>query len=162
MTTGRLAGWLGLVPSAAVGTWWLAVEWLAVEHPGVSSLSEASDALEALWLCQLLCVVLFGPRLGAALGPRAAGSAFLMAIVIGWPLVALLWSATSLDARSALAAEAVLLASAYALPALGALLERTSRSDSGRDAIATLLSLGSTVCAALIWRSRDQWLAWLR
>lgn len=162
MTPGRLAAGLGLIPAGAVGAWWL-----AVERPGGAPVEVSVAALHALWLCQMLVVVLFGPRLGALLGRRPATTALLAGVTITWPLVAVLGSATFLGVRALLLPQAALIAGACALPTAGAALVGagptgdTRRSRGWRSAAPTALALASVLAAAILWRTREQWLAWL-
>lgn len=154
MTPARLAAALGLLPAAAVGAWWL-----ALERNGGAPAAVSVAALHALWLCQMLVVVLLGPRLGAALGRRAAATALATAVAIAWPLAAALGSATFLGARSMVLVQAALIAAAYALPAVGAAV--TGEAHRWRSAAPAALALASVLSAAALWWTRESWLAWL-
>lgn len=157
MRPGPLAAALGLIPAAAVGAWWLAMERVGGAPAGVSV-----AALQTLWLCQMLVVVLFGPRLGATVGRRAATAALCASVAIAWPLAAALGSATFLGARSMLLPQAALMAAACGLPALGAAVAGKAHGSRGWGGAApTALALASVLSAAILWSTREHWLAWL-
>jgi hypothetical protein len=156
MTAGRLGAALGLPPAAALGAWWLAVQRLG---GGPAALSVA--ALHALWLCQMLVIVLFGARLGVSLGRRTAASGLFAAIALAWPLTAAIGSATYLGARALLLPQAALIGAAWALPAVGAAVAGEAHGGRWRNAAPTAIALASVLSAALLWWARARWLAWL-
>jgi hypothetical protein len=145
----------GLAAAAAVATWWLGE--VALARSGGSSTALSTNALQAFLIVQLFSLVIFGPWLGATSGRRSARIALLCALALPWPLVALIWSATPLPARTLVKVEAALAALALVLPWAGAAWRTRARSPE----VATLISLASVIAACVLWSMRDAWLEWL-
>lgn len=152
---------LSLAITVVVATWWLG-EVPNTTAAGASPLATSVDALHALWAIQIFSLVLLGPRLGTALGGRAAALALAGGIALSWPLAALIWSATPLAGWSVLRGELWVIATSLTLPMMGELIARTtSRLHAGLLPSQTLVSVASVIAASLLWWTQAEWLAWL-
>jgi hypothetical protein len=139
---------LGLAPGAVAAVWWLS----SIE--GTDSAADLSTAaLKVQCLASLLPIALFAVQLGMQAGYRRSALALVTAAVLGWPLVALIWSATELSMRVPILAETLIVILAAILPAIGTAL----RGIGARAAVPVAASLGSVIAALAIWFASGAW-----
>lgn len=146
----RLAAVTGLALTAAVAAWWLGSTHLALDQGSDASRS-AADALQALWLVRGMAVALLSVRGGAVRGWQHAAQAAVGLIAPAWPLLVLLWSASTLSLAQVALMESLLLAAALVLPLLGLGLRRALKQTALADVAAT--GVGAALLAAL-WFAR--------
>jgi len=146
----------GLAVTAVTATWWLAAAHPVLATGGGPLL--AHEALVALWVGEAMALAFTVPRL-AVLVPwhrlLIAVGAFMAAPA---PLLALLWSAGAGDARALALGTGAILAGAALLALAGGSLAHAGRRTPLVLPVATIFG---AILAALLWRGRDAWLAWL-
>lgn len=154
----RGAALSGLALTAAVALWWLGSSRLAMED-GADADRAAADALLALWLARGMAVALLGLRVGALQGWRPGAMATMALIAPAWPLLVLVWSASTLPPEQVMLAEMVLLAASLVLPLIGLGLLKLLRDAERAEPMATA---AGALLAASVWLTRGLWaLPWL-
>jgi hypothetical protein len=155
----RLAALSGLALTAAVALWWLGSTRLAMAQ-GADAARPSADALQALWLVRALVLALLGPRVGALLGWRLGLLATLGLVAPAWPLVVLVWSASSVPLAPLALSEIALAAAAVLLPGLGPALRRALRQPAMAELAGT--TVGVTLAVALWMTQGYFWASLLR
>ncbi len=149
----RLAAMTGLAFAAAAALWWLGSTRLALDK-GADASRPAADALQALWLVRGTALAMLGLRVGATRGWRAGAEAALGLIAPAWPVVVLVWSASTAAWTQVALAECLLLASGVVLPLLGQGLRFALRRVDLAETTAT--AVGAALAAA-VWLARGLW-----
>ena len=145
----RIAASIGLVLAIVMACYWLARTRLDLDWASDASRA-ATDTLLALWTVRAAAVCLLSSRIGALRGWRPAVTANLALIAPSWPLLLLAWSASTATVTAVVLGEALLVASATALPIVGAVLRRSLRDARCAELVGTTLGV---ILAALLWAS---------
>ena len=149
----RPAALTGIALTAALALWWLGSSRLALDD-GADASRPAADALHALWLARAMVLALLSLRVAALHGWWAGASAGLALVAPAWPLLVLVWSASTVALLPALLNELVLLGTCLVLPLLGQALRKLLRPPAAAESAATLA--GVALVAAL-WATRGLW-----
>ena len=149
----RLCAASGIAFAAAVALWWLASTRIALDQ-GSDASRLAAQALNALWFVRGASLALLGARFCTPRGWRPGALAALGLIAPAWPLVVLVWSASTAAAARVVLAESLLLAAALALPLFGLGLRRALRWPALAETAATAVG---TALAAAWWLARGFW-----
>jgi hypothetical protein len=152
MTT-RLGLVLGLLLATAIGAWWLAATRVALTVGGATT-TLAGQALFVLSVARPMLLSVVGLRM-AALGGLGAGLRTTLPVVLAaWPLVALVWLASTASLADTLTIEAAVLAYALLVAALGHGLCLALRAGRWPAAVTTLLGVA---LAGAIWLLSTLW-----
>lgn len=149
----RLATMTGVAVAASVALWWLGSTRLALDH-GSDASRFAADALSALWLVRAVAVATLGLRAGALRGWRPGAAQALGLIGPSWPLVVLVWSASTTPLMRTALAELLLLIAAVALPLVGGWLRRALRQS---ELAVVLGTAAGAALAASVWLTHGAW-----
>ncbi|MDO9313170.1 MAG: hypothetical protein Q7T97_01325 [Burkholderiaceae bacterium] len=154
----RVAALTGLALAGAVAWWWLGSTRIALDRASDAG-RVAADALQALWLVRGMALAVLGVRSGALRGWRSGMEAQWLLVVPAWPVVVLVWSASTVPLPLAAGVELLLMAASVVLPLMGQGLRRALRRAEPAEVIATAIGL-AMACSA--WLTRDLWVLTLR
>ncbi|MBP6226175.1 MAG: hypothetical protein KA439_14015 [Rhizobacter sp.] len=149
----RLAALTGLALAATVALWWLGSTRIALDQAGDASRAAAA-ALLALWVVRGMVLAPLGLRAGALSGWRAGAAAAALLLAPAWPLLILVWSASTVPLLPAALVELSLLSAGVVLPLLGQGLRRALGRPELAEVVATALGLA---LASTAWVLRDIW-----
>ena len=154
----RMAALTGAAVAAAVAVWWLGSSRLALEDGGDAS-RPAAQALLALWLVRAMVLALLSLRVAAVAGWRAGARAGLVMLAPAWPVLALVWSASTAPLLPVLLAVLALLVATAPVSLVGLALHKLFRQPPMAEAAATLAGVA---LASGLWSTRGLWAtAWL-
>jgi hypothetical protein len=153
--SGRLAAWSGLALTLVLAVWWLGATRRALDD-GSDTARIGAAALQTLWLVRAVLLILGAVVAGALQGWRAGAIQGLMVLAPAWPLVALAGSASDTPWAWLLAAEALLLGLALALPGAGRLLRNMLRQPETAETVS--VALGVALVLGLWWAHAGHWL----
>lgn len=154
----RLAALTGLTLAATMALWWLGSSRIALDR--VSDAGRASaDALQALWLVRGMALALVSVRVAALRGWHPGMAVGLMLIAPAWPVLVLVWSASTLPWLTAAVVELLLVAASFVLPLFGQALRRAVPRAESAEVIATSIGLA---LASAVWVTRALWAGLLR
>lgn len=119
----RLGVVLGLLLAVAIGTWWLTASRIAIEQ-SADPAALAAQTILVLAITRAALILLVGARASATAGFSAGVRAAIAVAVVAWPLVMLVWVASSTRAIHALGIELALLATGLLASGLGGAARR--------------------------------------